>query len=243
MRDQAIGPALQQLSEALVAAQTPDACTLAFKSFIAVFDMVNFCCGEFDWRIRQRSVMNVVEWPITWFERYVETGLIENDPLLAMLERTRKPVTWEMMRAAPNRHRHERLLFELAESFGWTEGFAIPIPRGGSRLGLVSLCGKREPFSQAEIGALSLGCVFYYEQFRGLNAGRPFPLPPSGLTPREIECLDLVAKGNTDRAIASRLGISQATAHDHVENAKRKIVVKTRAEAIAVAVSLGIVTT
>jgi DNA-binding CsgD family transcriptional regulator len=242
MRDDAIGPALGALVGSVGAATVPEDCTAAFRDFLAGFELDAFCCGELDWRIRQRSVMNVVEWPMSWFSRYVETGLIENDPLLALLEKTGAAVTWDMIRARPNRGRHEKLLFDLAENFGWTQGFAIPIPRGGSRIGIVSLCGDRGAFSEVEIATLALASVFYYERFRGLNAGRAFPLPPSGLTPREIASLDLVARGATDRRIAAKLGISQATAHDHVENAKRKLVVKTRAEAIAVAVSLGIVT-
>jgi DNA-binding CsgD family transcriptional regulator len=68
-----------------------------------------------------------------------------------------------------------------------------------------------------------------------------FAVPPLGLTKREIDALRLIASGATDRDVARTLGISQSTAHEHFENAKRKLRVSTRAEASAIAVSLGIV--
>lgn len=62
-----------------------------------------------------------------------------------------------------------------------------------------------------------------------------------GLTDREIACLRLVARGLTDGAIASALGIATSTAHEFVEKAKRRFKTRTRAELVAVAVALGII--
>ncbi|MBJ7331521.1 MAG: hypothetical protein JHC95_16630 [Solirubrobacteraceae bacterium] len=59
------------------------------------------------------------------------------------------------------------------------------------------------------------------------------PPAPGGLTKREHAVLTLVADGLTSRAIADRLGISQATVETHVRAAKRKLGARTRAEAAA----------
>jgi LuxR family transcriptional regulator len=56
-----------------------------------------------------------------------------------------------------------------------------------------------------------------------------------------MDCLRLVGAGKSDRAIATKLGIAVGTAHEYVENAKRKLKARSRAETIAVAVSLGII--
>jgi LuxR family quorum sensing-dependent transcriptional regulator len=69
-----------------------------------------------------------------------------------------------------------------------------------------------------------------------------FPVPPAGLTEREIQCLALIARGRSDRTVGVQLGIAQSTAHEYLENAKRKLKARTRAEAVALAVSLGIIT-
>jgi len=48
-----------------------------------------------------------------------------------------------------------------------------------------------------------------------------------------------VLKGKSDTDIGEILGISHTTVHFHVERAKKKMSVKTRAQAATVAVSLG----
>jgi DNA-binding NarL/FixJ family response regulator len=52
-----------------------------------------------------------------------------------------------------------------------------------------------------------------------------------GLTPREVEVLGLLARGQTDREIAELLYISRKTASVHVSNLLRKLEVGSRIEA------------
>lgn len=61
----------------------------------------------------------------------------------------------------------------------------------------------------------------------------------SGLTPRELEVLALIAAGWSDREIADRLFISRHTATTHVGNILLKLDVATRAAAAARAVQAG----
>jgi DNA-binding NarL/FixJ family response regulator len=61
-----------------------------------------------------------------------------------------------------------------------------------------------------------------------------------GLTPREAEVLGLVAAGQTNRQIGERLYVSEKTASVHVSNILRKLGVRTRVDAAAVAQRVGI---
>jgi DNA-binding NarL/FixJ family response regulator len=61
-----------------------------------------------------------------------------------------------------------------------------------------------------------------------------------GLTARELEVLQLVATGRTNRQIASDLHISPKTAGVHVSNILAKLGVERRAQAAAVAERLGL---
>ncbi len=54
---------------------------------------------------------------------------------------------------------------------------------------------------------------------------------PAGLSDREVEVLRLVARGLTDKEVASKLGISHRTVHHHNKHAYDKIGVSTRAAA------------
>lgn len=64
---------------------------------------------------------------------------------------------------------------------------------------------------------------------------RPYGRTPGGLTAREVEVLQLVASGKTNRAIARELGLSEKTVARHVHNSLTKIGVPSRAAATAYA--------
>jgi DNA-binding NarL/FixJ family response regulator len=74
---------------------------------------------------------------------------------------------------------------------------------------------------------------------------RPRPAhPPSlvePLTPREMEVLQLLAEGLTNRRIGKRLGISEHTAKFHVNAILGKLGAQSRGEAVAQAARLGLV--
>jgi DNA-binding NarL/FixJ family response regulator len=55
------------------------------------------------------------------------------------------------------------------------------------------------------------------------------------LTAREMQVLDLVTAGMTNRAVASSLGISERTAREHVARILLKLRVESRVEAAVLA--------
>ena len=64
--------------------------------------------------------------------------------------------------------------------------------------------------------------------------------PPFGLTVRELEVLDLVGRGRTNRQIAETLFVTEKTAGLHVSNILAKMGVANRVEAAGVAHRLGL---
>jgi two-component system, NarL family, response regulator len=62
----------------------------------------------------------------------------------------------------------------------------------------------------------------------------------SRLSPRELETLDLLARGFTNREIGSALGVSERTAKAHVEAILAKLEAADRAEAVDAAYKRGL---
>jgi DNA-binding NarL/FixJ family response regulator len=61
------------------------------------------------------------------------------------------------------------------------------------------------------------------------------------LTPREVECLGLLAAGLDTTQIARRLGVSSATVRSHVQSLMTKLGVHTRLEAVTLAIRHGLI--
>ena len=71
-----------------------------------------------------------------------------------------------------------------------------------------------------------------------VQVSSPQPQPIEKLTGREMEVLQLVAKGYTNKAIGVQLGISDRTVQGHLAHIFSKLQVNSRTEAVMRAVSL-----
>ncbi len=67
---------------------------------------------------------------------------------------------------------------------------------------------------------------------------RPHPV---SLSPRETECLRWVSRGKSSNDIGAILGLSPRTVDSYLEKVCAKLRVRTRIEAVALAVRAGII--
>jgi DNA-binding NarL/FixJ family response regulator len=82
--------------------------------------------------------------------------------------------------------------------------------------------------------------VLHPEALVRSTAGDASVAPGAPLTSREHEILEMMADGASNRAIASRLGISRHTAKFHVASILMKLGVRSRTEAVATALRAGL---
>lgn len=220
---------------------SPAACGSLFRATIQPHGFDIFACGEVDLADRDRTVFYIIDWPDAWTRFYVGTGMIDRDPLVDALATRREPFTWSDLRADRAMARAGRAALDGAAAAGWVDGLVVPMPTIGTRAGLVSMVGHREIADPALRAYLCLISTCLHSHVRTLVARCGFALPPMGLTEREISSLRLVARGKSDAAIASELGVAVSTAHEFVEKAKRRLKARTRAEMVATATSFGII--
>jgi DNA-binding NarL/FixJ family response regulator len=125
------------------------------------------------------------------------------------------------------------------------EDDALEALRAGARGVLTKDAGREEisrALHQAAAGHMTLAAPL---QARLLAAATPPDVPvrvelPDGLTTREAEVLRLIGTGFTNREIADRLVVSEATVKTHINHVFSKIGARDRAAAINYAARHGL---
>lgn len=115
-----------------------------------------------------------------------------------------------------------------------TEGFCVPIHRKGELAWYCGFAGATPDLSQRARSVLAAGAHAAYSRFLELLDASSSNSP---LTVRESECLKWVATGKTDIEVGTILDISPRTVRFHINNAKNKLGVATRIQAVAKRVS------
>lgn len=115
--------------------------------------------------------------------------------------------------------------------------------RAGARGYLVKGAERRDIARALEAvgrGEVIFGPAVAARALAAFTGAKPRTGPFPELTEREHEILDLVARGLTNQAIASRLVLSEKTIRNHVSNVFMKLQVQDRATAIVRAREAGL---
>lgn len=126
---------------------------------------------------------------------------------------------------------------------------AIGLPSPDKRVIGIALNRARDEFTEDDrdlLTVLRVPLVRAMIRARSRHRARqaltmPDDNPMAGLTDRELQMLELVALGQTNTAIARKLGISPRTVAHHLDNVYRKLAVGSRAAAVYRAVNEGLV--
>jgi DNA-binding NarL/FixJ family response regulator len=146
--------------------------------------------------------------------------LAEDDPQGALLSLRRAWRSWREIEAPHEAARTRVLLAQACRALGDQDGAEM------------ELDAARSTFTQ-------LGALADVARVQALSpdSGRT---TPGGLTSREVEVLELVAKGKTNRQIAGDLVISEKTVASHLSHIFTKLGLSSRAAATAYAYEHGL---
>jgi DNA-binding NarL/FixJ family response regulator len=120
-----------------------------------------------------------------------------------------------------------------------TEGYVVPAIEAGATGYLLKDAPRDELLRAVRAAAEGQSVLAPSVASTLMNRVRT-PAAPSILSHRELEVLQLVAAGNTNRQIAAHLFLSEATVKTHLLNIYAKLTVPDRASAVAEAFKLGL---
>ncbi|MDB5526377.1 MAG: bacterial regulatory s, luxR family protein [Rhizobium sp.] len=214
-----------------------------FRGFIVQHHIDTFTSGEIDLANRKRNVFHAMEWPERWRNYYFQSGMLEHDPVVGALGQTEGAFTWAELRIRRGLSIAGTEALTKIAAEGWTDGLVVPLHRRGTHYGLVSLVANDHMLDKHEKADLTAVSLVFHDRIRHLVPRDGFRISPAGLTPREIECVKMIALGLSDRKAGEALGISGSTVHEHAERAKRKLDARNRAELVAIATRFAIIPT
>lgn len=171
--------------------------------------------------------------PEAWVEAYFTRGYVRHDPILRAVRCTRHGFAWPCDLASRTLTRREREVLRQSANFGMPFGYAVPIPG----VGFVIIAGSQPCTDERLKSALTLIAIYIFHKLRALVAARR--RAEKRLSPREVEVLRWVKEGKSDWQIGRILAISAKTVNYHTENAKRKLGVATRMQAVVTAIEHG----
>lgn len=179
-----------------------------------------------------------------WVARYQDCGYAKIDPFLSRCCATFRPISTGIAYA----DMHQGLsaaqmnLIDEASNYGINAGFSSTIrrvgPQGLAGWNIGSSLSRHEVdrlrfHSEASLRLAARHAHEALEQARRQHSVR--------LSPREVQCLQLLAQGCRTKDIARALDLSNAAVELYLRNARRKLGAVTREQAIAIATAQGVV--
>lgn len=182
-----------------------------------------------------------VDWPADWLEFYNQNGWFEHDLLPIEARRRIASFLWSEI-VGQKLTDKQKEFYEAGLAYGWRDVFAVPIHGPGSLQGLVTIATRQTlSWTHSDRAILDIMARTVWERCRTSEGFGVYDPGRVKLSPRETECLQWAAAGKSDVDIATLVGIKPATAHFHIEQAKKRLGVKTRVEAVAVGVLNGVI--
>lgn len=162
-----------------------------------------------------------------WVERILSQRYYLDDPVHAASTGRTTPFAWNTIFQTMLPSRRQRKIMREGAGFGLRDGVTVPVHSPGEYRGTCSFGTDGRVWMTSDLQCTALAIAhFAFEAARmllraRLGFERTLPEIPC-LSPRQIDCVGLVASGKGDAQIAHMLGLSEATVHQHIGDAMRK---------------------
>ncbi|MEJ5976603.1 autoinducer binding domain-containing protein [Novosphingobium sp. PS1R-30] len=179
-------------------------------------------------------------YPQTWVDEYTSSGLYRHDPVRRLAGLRPGTFVWSELPARLTLSRKELDVLARAQAAGLGEGFTVSLYAHGDRQASCSfVCAPDEPLPTIALPAAEM--IARHAFARLFDILHPAVLDVPRLSPRQLQCVLLMAQGHTDAQIATILGISRETVIEYINDARRRFGVTKRSQLTAAVASFGLI--
>ena len=241
---------IEELECMLAASQTLNDCDKALVSYLKTRGIKTF---SFTYYAYHPSSKNKLKYDICsdnfslWHQHYLSEQYNYIDSTLNFVYQNHLPIYWDLkqqLKAAKNET--ERKMRQDSIDFGATSGLSIPIhgPNNNfATLVLVQMKGEKLGLNQAILQyELYLAAHHYYHYIQPHLLSHLSKEKQYSLTEREIQCLLLIAKGFSVKAMAQNLELSERTINFHIQKLNKKLGTRNKYQSLAKALELDMLT-
>ena len=200
------------------------------------------CCSHVDPKRVPRNAVVLFNYPENWARTFIEGQFYKIDPVLIRAEQSLMPFFWDTPSITAGASKPQKAILAEAASNGVKRGYTIPIHLPNTVGAFPASCSVVPDSGSIDIGSyftVQLLAVHLYDAASRKLTPRPSRRPRTALIPRERQCLELAAQGKVDWEIGHHLHLSAHTVHQYIENAKRRLGVRTRIQAVVRALQTG----
>jgi LuxR family transcriptional regulator, activator of conjugal transfer of Ti plasmids len=180
-----------------------------------------------------------------WHQHFIASQYEDVDQTLKFAKKRIEPIFWDVHEQVKDtQHPKEARLRKESIEYGINKGVLIPIHGPEDDFSTLVLHQRAEETWLEEhpeyVQEAFLAGYYYYGRLVEILPSHP-KANKFKLTKREIQCLELCAKGYLAREIAKVLHITERTANYHIQNLNKKMGVNNKYQAILRAQKEGII--
>ena len=213
-----------------------------FAKKIAPLGFDKFTCITMaDPDLHKQETLMLLHWPKEWLDYYMQNHYEQHDRIFQIALKRSLPFKWTDDFVQKGMTKPQLKIFNEAAEVGIINGYTIPIYGPDTLPACVNIVGQDLDVDPAVFPGLHLMGVYLHSAATRISNSYKKKHDYAPLTPRETECLKWVSLGKTNWEIGKILNISQTTVRTHIDNVKEKLGVITSTQAVAIAISEGVI--